>query len=100
MALETGMFVLALLVLLVGLPLTALHIYVLAYPESKIGKKFYPPSCLLRRLRRARAPQIPHKSNGGTGHPGSHAAHHPVLELQNVELVTTARPRRRGANYA
>ena len=43
MALETGTSVLALLAFLVGLPLTALHIYALTYPEGKIGKKLYPP---------------------------------------------------------
>jgi hypothetical protein len=43
MAFETGMFVLALLAFLVGLPLTALHIYALIYPKSDIGKKLYPP---------------------------------------------------------
>jgi hypothetical protein len=100
MALETGMFVLALLALLVGLPLTTLHIYALTYPKSKIGKKFYPPPAfsedsvelgLLRDIKRT----MEELATQGRMLP----TNPPVLDLQNVELVTTARPRRRGANY-
>ena len=101
MALETGTFVLALLAFLVGLPLTALYIYALTYPESKIGEKLYPPPPfskgseefkLLERHMKA-TEELVDQVRMLPMNP-------PVLNLQNAELVTTVRPRRRGANYA
>ena len=101
MALETGLLVLALLAFLVGLPLTTLHIYALTYPKSEIGMKLYPPppfsrgSKELKNLER-QTQLMEELANQGRQLP----VDPPVLDVQNVELVTTVRPRRRGANYA